>query len=427
MSDRLKTQPDRVTFLLRQYAASRPTGQSLEMLPDKPSKRVPSHPISDPLFPHTPPSPFLEESKQSPPLSPFHPPDSPVQSTFARAKHPIGSVYHHANSLSPNGISVSSSTNNSSAVSGSVEVIVSELENPVEDCSDFEQFSGKSEDEDMSETEKVIRNIIKQRSKEKPADKERAPDKEKPLDLHECISTILMQRKEENKKLEDQRWQLKQHILEFISQSPVDPGKTDRNPAATGTSFNQETGALEDSLPKIEEYTGETQVSPYQHSAPSEPKAEASYVREASFRQKSPKPSRSPRVEERTEKPQFHAKVTNRKIVKTALAAICLSGEVNKGLKEQVIEALENSGEANFVIVFKGTLGRQDFAALYSHDLLHGVLVKVVGPSQYPCQILPSQIHASYRYDSSSREFRPLPQRRLTLGTDAVSIQLRRG
>jgi len=388
------------------------------MLPDKPSKRVPSQLIPDPPFPHTPPSPSLEESKQSPPS---HPPDSPVQSPFPRTKHPIGSVYHHANALSPNGVSVSSSTNNSSVVSGSVEVIVSELENPAEDLG---EFSGKSDEEEMSETEKVIRNIIKQRSQEKPAERDRQIGRGKSLDLHECISTILMQRREENRKLEDQRWQLKQHILEFISQSPVEPGKTERNTAAAGVSFNQETGNFDDTLPKIEEYTGEMQISPYPHSAPSEQKAEASYVRETSFREKSPKPNRSPRVEEGTDKRPFHAKVTNRKIVKTALATVCLSGEVNRKLKEQVIAALENSGKTNFVIVFKGTLGRQDFAALYSHDLLHGILAKVVGPSQYPGQILPSQIHASYRYDSSSRKFRPLPQ--LTLGTDAVSIQLRR-
>ena len=394
------------------------------MLTDKTSKRVPSQSPSDPI----PPPPSLEESKQIPLFSSPHSPDSPVQLPLIRSKHPIGSVYHHASSLSPNGLSVSSSTNNSSVVSGSVEVIVSELENPAEEIGDFEQFTEKSEDGDMSETEKVIRNIIKQRSQEKPTEKEmQSQGKEKQLNLQDCISTILMQREEDNKKLEDQRWQLKQHILEFISQSPIEPGrKKERTAAPAGVSFNKEAGKLGESVPDVEEYTDEAKLSPFQRSKGSEPNVEASYVKETSFREKSPKPGRSPRVEEIAEKRPFHPKVTNRKIVKNALCAVCLGGDVNRTLREQVIGALENSEEANFVIVFKGTLGRQDFAALYSHDLLNGVLVKVVGHTQYPTQISPSQIHASYRYDSSSREFRPLPQRRLTIGTDAVSIQLRR-
>lgn len=345
--------------------------------------------------------PSLEEVKGLSPVSPYRQAsvlhsDSPPSHT----KHPAGSVYRHASALEPCADSISSST---SAVSGSVEVIVSELENPADDTQTNERMSVKSEEEDMSETEKVIRNIIKQRSGDVMC------EKQKPLDLKECITTIIQQRKQESKKLEDQRWQLKQHILEFISQSPTIP----REDCDGKAGFTKATEDLDISIPDTEERVGEVKVSNYQSSATHT---------EQSFRDNSPRQKQSPRIINTIKKTQTggcRMKMTNRKSVKNALVWTCLSGEENRAVREEVVTALETSDKSNFVLVLSRGLG---FAALYAHDPRLGVLVKVIGPSTYPSQILPGQVLATYRYELTTRDFRPLPQRRLTLNTDAITL-----
>ena len=114
---------------------------------------------------------------------------------------------------------------------------------------------------------------------------------------------------------------------------------------------------------------------------------------------------------------------TNRKIVKNALTAICLAGESHRKQRDETALILESLQSVNyFVIVFKGNLGRQEFAGLYGLDPKSGLLHKLYGSIGYPEVVKQSMVQSCYRYDSSIREFKLLPHNRLSQAVDAIAI-----
>ena len=115
---------------------------------------------------------------------------------------------------------------------------------------------------------------------------------------------------------------------------------------------------------------------------------------------------------------------TNRKIVKNALTAICLAGESHRKQRTEAALILDTLQTVNyFIIVFKGNLGRQEFAGLYGLDPKSGQLQKLYGALGYPEVVKQAMVQSCYRYNSSTREFKLLPHNRLSHAVDAVSIQ----
>ena len=58
-------------------------------------------------------------------------------------------------------------------------------------------------------------------------------------------------------------------------------------------------------------------------------------------------------------------KQSNSKLIKLALSNVSLAGEPNKQEREQVLEVMNKDLTQNYVILFKGLLGRFDYRALY--------------------------------------------------------------
>ena len=56
-------------------------------------------------------------------------------------------------------------------------------------------------------------------------------------------------------------------------------------------------------------------------------------------------------------KKQF-TKNSNKKIIKNAIQMVCLAGETHKLEREEVLKALEGSDHLQYLILFKGNLGR---------------------------------------------------------------------
>jgi len=286
-----------------------------------------------------------------------------------RLRRGAGSVFRLASAFTPNG--ESSLTTESSQVS--VEVIVSELENP------------SDPGEEMSETEKTIRTIIQQRGAK--------PALEKPLDLQDCISTIMTQRRAALKKQENERWRLKQHLLSALAQT---------QPPTLGASFD-----VEGPVPEFNEFVRQVKVAPYQQST------EKKTLKENSFREKSP-------GREEAKEARRMARAPNRKTIRTALTT-CWTADLHRHGREEALAAMEAKPVAGtFIIAMRG---KQEYAALYQQDARKGTWEKVAGLPQFPSQLTPAQAAACYRYDSSAREFKSLSLRLLFSAADAVLLR----
>ena len=322
-------------------------------------------------------------------------------------QHPpgFGSVYYHASSLSPCCGSVASSTNTSSFEASSVEVVVSDL-----DKDDLTKRESISSEESMSETEKAIREII--------SETRRKVEKERPVELRESITAIIEKKKEEERELEEKRVKLKRRILEEVARRSCDLC-TETKDSARRTSVDRKTSpsSLSFTSAKTDSHPSVHPFLPLSLDRASE----ASYHTEVSQR------GSRLALEKGGKRREDIWKASNRKIVRNALLTVCLCGERNKKLREEVLEKMEQCKDTSlFVIAFKGVFSHHSFAALYAHDLQTTTLTKVVGPSLYPPTLSLPQITACYRYDSSAREFKLSPLKRVTLGTDAVSVLIRR-
>ncbi len=120
-----------------------------------------------------------------------------------------------------------------------------------------------------------------------------------------------------------------------------------------------------------------------------------------------------------------YSKPSNRKLVKNAIMQVCLAGEAYKLQREEVLKLIDDSSEVcNFIIVFRGELGRQDLKALYEYDSTTEAVRKLYGPGMWPDALEPSVVHSYYRYDSGAKEFRQLQCHGFSIATDAVVLKI---
>jgi len=116
-----------------------------------------------------------------------------------------------------------------------------------------------------------------------------------------------------------------------------------------------------------------------------------------------------------------YQKPSNRKLIQNAITQVCCAGAPNTLLREEVLKALESKPSAlNFIIVFKGNLGRRDLKALY--ELEEDSVRKVFGPANCPETLTPSDVKSYFRYDSGAKEFKLLQCRSFSINTDAVVL-----
>ena len=116
-----------------------------------------------------------------------------------------------------------------------------------------------------------------------------------------------------------------------------------------------------------------------------------------------------------------YTRQTNQKLIKLALQNVCLAGEPNRTERELVLS--EMTHDTNYIILFKGLLGRQDYRALY-RIAENGEITKVHGHAQAPAIVGPEMIETFWRYNSGAKEFAQLGgQKSITVTTDAVSLR----
>ena len=83
-----------------------------------------------------------------------------------------------------------------------------------------------------------------------------------------------------------------------------------------------------------------------------------------------------------------------------------------------------NTDSCNFIILFKGVLGRTDFRALYRFDEVSGQGVKVHGAASAPDIVTHDMVDGFFKYDSGAKEFTALRQQRhFTATTDGISLK----
>jgi hypothetical protein len=117
-----------------------------------------------------------------------------------------------------------------------------------------------------------------------------------------------------------------------------------------------------------------------------------------------------------------YQKPSNRKLIQNAIAKVCCAGAANTPLREEALRLLESRPDAlNFIIVFKGNLGRKDLRAIYELEE-EGTVRKVLGPSSCAEVLDALDVKWFYRYDSGAREFKLLQCKSFSINTDAVVL-----
>lgn len=97
--------------------------------------------------------------------------------------------------------------------------------------------------------------------------------------------------------------------------------------------------------------------------------------------------------------------MNNTKLIKNALLNVSLPGELSKREREEVNKVIDSDSTTNYVVLFKGVLGRTDYRALYRFDELEGQAIKVHGAASAPDTITDSMINSYYKYNSGAREY----------------------
>jgi hypothetical protein len=119
-----------------------------------------------------------------------------------------------------------------------------------------------------------------------------------------------------------------------------------------------------------------------------------------------------------------YPKHSNKNLIKNAICQVCLAGEPNKKHREELVEVIHNNPDVSyFVILFKGELTRWDLQGLYEHDVSNQILKKTYGKSSAPEVITPGMVQIYYRYNSGTKEFKPLACKTITTTVDAVSLK----
>jgi hypothetical protein len=110
---------------------------------------------------------------------------------------------------------------------------------------------------------------------------------------------------------------------------------------------------------------------------------------------------------------------SNRQLIQNAVSHFCLAGDVNRQLKEQVLQVLEQSEAVHFVILFRDVSGKK-FRALYSCESDIGQLLKLYGRG--PRHATSQMISELFKYNSGSKSFQLIQSKTLSLSVDAFTI-----
>ena len=271
----------------------------------------------------------------------------------------------------------------------------------------------KEESSDMSESERVIRDIIQ--IKELNQSKATLKSTFATGELHAQVEKIKVEMQGEDSQKETKRRHLKQAILQLLApkEDTLTQKLTDACSSVVSSATVHGPGSSFAPYSLASGVSAAFRNSPQDCSPPRSKRSSAC----SSPKTLSPEPKAQPL-------PLFvSSKSTNRKIVKNALTAICLAGESHRKQRDEVSLILDSMQGVNyFIIVFKGNLGRQEFAGLYGLDPKSGLLHKLYGVPGYPEVVRQAMVQNCYRYDSSAREFKLLPHNRLSHAVDAVAI-----
>lgn len=292
-----------------------------------------------------------------------------------RLRHNPGSVYHHAVRLSP---CLSSSTNFSSSLSGSVEVIVSELEQQEEIAKELsnrlsplgersEQNSQSSSD--ASETERVIREIIKERDRsilqttsyDYHSEPEPLRQSEKSFyELAAGMQEILTEHKAQAIQQEKERCKLKKQLLKMFN-------TFDGSPDPNSQTFSQDSITSEESLPELKEPI---------HIAESISKKPLGTLC----------PINSPR-----------------KVVLEKALSFLLSS--NSSLLHELLQVLNRINPDHLFILLSRKSGALSFKGLYNLSFSGRSLSRIWAYASFPKVMEISNISTCYKYDITYNEF----------------------
>eukprot|EP00873_Tetraselmis_striata_P045880 jgi/Tetstr1/466144/TSEL_010705.t1 len=120
--------------------------------------------------------------------------------------------------------------------------------------------------------------------------------------------------------------------------------------------------------------------------------------------------------------PPSFSRASNRKLVRNALAHVCLAGGARAKEKEAALAAMDAvKGDDSFIVLFKGPAAPLHFKGLYLHRRASGAVERLFGKG--PDALDPGRVATYFKYDSGAREFRPMQTTAFNFGTTAGVAQ----
>ncbi|KAJ3274880.1 hypothetical protein HDV01_001744 [Terramyces sp. JEL0728] len=119
---------------------------------------------------------------------------------------------------------------------------------------------------------------------------------------------------------------------------------------------------------------------------------------------------------------------SNKSLIKNALMHVCLAGNLNKGVKEEVLQVLHNlmqdlkESDANHFVILLRDVNNFAFRGLYFWDPNLDQTLKLYSGSPGPTELDPAGVLEFYKYDSGARTFKPIPTKSFGRTVDAIAI-----
>ena len=112
-------------------------------------------------------------------------------------------------------------------------------------------------------------------------------------------------------------------------------------------------------------------------------------------------------------------------MIKNALLNVSLAGAFAKNDRDEVNAVIDNDPSCNYVVLFKGQLGRTDYRALYRQEYTveqdqEATIVKVHGAPGAPTVVSAEMVQGFFKYNSGAKEFVQISQRQFTTTTDGL-------
>lgn len=114
---------------------------------------------------------------------------------------------------------------------------------------------------------------------------------------------------------------------------------------------------------------------------------------------------------------------SNKKLIMNALQYLCLAGNTHDQMRNDAVSKVTQCTHNHFVVLLKQTTTLK-YSGIYISNISHGILYKLVGEG--PDFILDKYILQYFKYDSAGKQWSLLPSQKLTLTTDAVTLNSKR-